>query len=481
MADFVSLRPAGKSERRCIMRHALGYYRALIIAGRYTMPPGFDFSAKESFFPALKHCISTHPMLSAAIRGELTEAPELVRPATLDLSNHIDIAAPISPADRRQELEALKQPLRHAHDQQFQHCDRIPPWKIIVVPTTTTAAWILFSYSHSHGDGPSGLTFHRTLLAGLQQHPPPSPSPSPLFPPPSSPPLLPPLEASTPLPISWSYLLTPLLAAHLPASFSSLLGLRASALPSLPGTWTASPTAYAPPAFTTGLAFAVADPETVGGLLARCRAREGVKLTGVLHALAVRALSGALGREAAGAFAAQTAVDLRRLVVAADGVGAGDVGLCVSVAYHGFERDDEEGFGEGFWGRARATTEALRARAASLVDQPIGLLAYLRSFRPWLEGQVGRVREASYEISNVMAFEAGAGGGWDVDGVVFSQPANATGCPVCFSVVSMKGGDLVVALTWQEGVLGVDGDEDAWARGVCGALEESMKALAAGE
>lgn len=62
--------------------------------------------------------------------------------------------------------------------------------------------------------------------------------------------------------------------------------------------------------------------------------------------------------------------------------------------------------------------------------------------------------------------------------MVFSQPANATGSPVNFNVVTTKGGDMVVSLTWQKGVLGVEQDEDEWAKRVCEHLERDMEALA---
>ncbi|KAK7701429.1 Alcohol acetyltransferase [Botryosphaeria dothidea] len=479
------------------MRHALGYYRALIVTGRYTMPNGFSFN-KESFYPALKHCISTHPMLSAAIKGEQTEAPEFIRPATLNLSDHVEFLKSIEPANAgmHAELEALKPRLCHTHDQLFSNVDSVPPWKIVVVPIANDAnpkaCWILFSYSHSHGDGPSALFFHRTLLHALRD---PSLPPSttattnPIFTPPATP-LLPPIELTVPLPITWSFLLLPVLSSYLPTALSILLPrlFRASVTPQTPDTWAGTPTAYDAPAFRTGAAFAVAAPATVAALLRQCRARRGVKLTGVLHALVVRALGASLPADGrARAFVAQTAIDLRRLVPG--GAWRGAFGLGVSVAYHAFPRADAAAaagtFDEAFWASAKETTAHLAERAGTLVDQPIGLLRYLRSFRGWLEGMMGKTRDSSYEISNILVFDPeegeqrrGGGGGWGIDGMVFSQPANATGSPVNFNVVTTKGGDMVVSLTWQKGVLGVEQDEDEWAKRVCEHLERDMEALA---
>ncbi|KAB2574506.1 hypothetical protein DBV05_g6891 [Lasiodiplodia theobromae] len=503
------------------MRHALGYYRGLIVAGRYTIPDGFPLAAKEPFYPALKHCISTHPMLSAAIRGELTETPELIRPETIDLSNHIEITQPISSAaDTRGELEAIKPLLCHTHDQQFPDTSRIPPWKIVVIPIKTASApsaqafWLLFSYSHSHGDGPSGLSFHRTFLSALRNPSAAAAASStsslsasdPIFHPPAKP-LLPPVEQTTELPITWPFLLRPFVSSYLPTSVRSRLPsfgskhlfFRASVTPHRPDAWTALPTRYDAGDFRTGVAFAVADGKTVDGMLRRCRRHHGVKLTGALHGVVVRALSAALppGPDAA-SFVAQTAIDLRRLMprfgaeLASERNWDGAIGLCVSVAYHAFPRDegDVEAIGvdgteDIFWNRARESTRVLAERSSTLTDQPIGLLKYLTNFRQWLEGQVGKPREGSYEISNIMAFDPAEGGekeakeskGWEVERMLFSQPANATGSAVSFNIVTRKNGDMVVTLTWQKGVLGVEGDEEVWAKGVCASLERGMRAL----
>ena len=47
----------------------------------------------------------------------------------------------------------------------------------------------------------------------------------------------------------------------------------------------------------------------------------------------------------------------------------------------------------------------------------------------------------------------------------FSQAASVLESPLNFSVVSRKGGDLVICLTWQMGVLGV-ADENVFAKDV---------------
>ncbi|EKG20593.1 Alcohol acetyltransferase [Macrophomina phaseolina MS6] len=438
-------------------------------------------------------------MLSAAVEDELTEAPSLVKSATLDLNNHIEVLPAVARdgLSSREELETIQPHLCHAHDQQFQRCNITPPWKVIIIPLTSTSStptafWVSFSYCHSHGDGTSGAIFHRTFLSALRDpaltaaH-----TSDPVFQPSSLLPLLPAFESLAPFPLKWTYLLGPVLGALLPRWLANLLRVRSSISPTGPNMWTATRMSCDPSYFRTGLQFAVASAATVSGLLKRCRERKPgvVKLTAVLHELIVRALSASLPAAQASSFVAQTPLNLRGAVSA---MGRDDFGPCVSVAHHVFpralgEEDGEEGdLGEEAWARAAETTAVLKERSASLVNQPVALMKYVTNYRGYLQKKIGAVRDCSYGISNIMAFdpEEGRNGkreghGWTVDQMVFSQPADAIGCPVWFNVASVKGGDMVVTLTWQRSALGIEGgDEDAWARHICSRLERGMRSLA---
>lgn len=125
-------------------------------------------------------------------------------------------------------------------------------------------------------------------------------------------------------------------------------------------------------------------------------------------------------------------------------------------------------------------TLRLADSASTLVDQPIGLLTYLDEFRPWFLDKIGKRRDSSYEISNAVVFdpfsESAEGNGraetagCSIDRMIFSQPANVTSCPLSFSAVTIKGGEMVLTANWQAGVLGVE-DEDAFVEEVLGHIE----------
>jgi hypothetical protein len=124
------------------------------------------------------------------------------------------------------------------------------------------------------------------------------------------------------------------------------------------------------------------------------------------------------------------------------------------------------------------------------VDQPIGLVQYLDKFRPWFLEKLGETRDSSYEISNAVVFDpsskdntsiSGVGidgeGTWDIERMVFSQPANVTNCPLSFSVVTRKDGEMVMTLNWQVGVLGV-ADENGFAKDILGRIDGYLTEIA---
>jgi hypothetical protein len=490
----------GKSERRCIMRYALGYYRAVIVAGLYVQQLQSGSSGEfsiETFIPALKYCIAAHPILSAAIHGEGTESPQFVRPATLDLRNHIKIRNPqsVSGKSTANDMDLLKQVLIETHDQLYPDIERIPPWKIVLLPISPQPGsaerrfHILFSYSHSHGDGKSGLAFHRAFITGLETGNLTYDS-EPIYKSPSSP-LLPPIEQACKLKISLPFLLGPFIATYMPKFLSGMFNSHASATPQTPNSWIGTLSSYDPENFHTGLEIMVIDKDIIRAVLAVCRAH-GAKFTGFVHQVIVRALSQALPADTpAGNFVGQTAVDLRNLI---PGISNDDMALCMSGVYEAFPRIDERSSPENkqgkndselMWAAARNTTERLAAGANTLTNQPIGLLQYLAHFRMWLVNQIGKPHDGSYEISNLVSFDPFSGDktptqqqakSWDVERMIFSQPANPTSSPLCFQFVSRKNGDMVMTLTWQRGVLGVP-DEDKFVNGINNTIQKLISSI----
>ncbi|KAL4808203.1 hypothetical protein BDV18DRAFT_134449 [Aspergillus unguis] len=341
--------------------------------------------------------------------------------------------------------------------------------------------YVIFAYSHSVGDGRSGLAFHKTFLEGLRvgrraydsgydfdvttgaqiQD--------------SGPQLPPPLEEACTLKITWSYLLLTLFGGYVPETVKRWLGFQVPTVTE--GTWTGNVMSYPgdPKDFRTGMAILTFPKARMDAILRVCRQKGGVKFTGLLNQLIVRALSGALGASQVSfdRIIGQIVIDLRGLVPA---YSEDMMVNCVSAMYESSLRHEgkfENGLKNdtAFWDAGRKTTIRLAESASTFIDQPIGLLKYLGEFRAWFLEKLGKRRDSSYEISNAVVFNPSSKSagedadehkmGWDIDRMVFSQPANVTSCPLSFSVVTVKGGDMVLTVNWQVGILGIE-DEDAF-------------------
>ncbi|KAF2498500.1 hypothetical protein BU16DRAFT_296154 [Lophium mytilinum] len=475
------------------MRQELGYYNNLAITAKYSLdaPEGSKVTP-ETFFPALKLCIARHPILSCTVSGPETEAPVWIRPETVDLRNNIKIIQPESlKSDPKDELLQLQEALAEELNEHYPFLPTVLPWKIVVLPVAQQKGefYIIFSTSHAHADGQSGLAFHETFLRGLNAST--TPDLDPLVTTPSDP-LLPPLDA-TPMPISWSFLLGPLLGTYLPSFITTPLGIPREINPSSPDMWRATPYTYTPSAFHTGLSLTVIPSSTLTAALRACRAHD-TKLTGLLHQLVVRALSAAIPDapstgHPAGSFGAQSAISLRRMIPS---ISNHEMAVLTNAAFEIFPRvppseakspnSGESVVTDAMWAAASNTSRKLAATASTLADQPVGLLKYLAHFRMWLTKHLGKERDCSYEITNVMAFDpeegAAEGGRWTLGRTLMAQPASVTGAPVSFAVASRKGGEMVVAASWQKGVLGLEEDEEEVVKGIGERVRGDLERLA---
>ncbi|KAG9593529.1 hypothetical protein KCU77_g7095, partial [Aureobasidium melanogenum] len=483
-SQLMPLRSAGYNERRYIIRQSLGFYRTLAIGGIYTLKQDTnDQISQQTFVPALKHCVATHPLLSAVIEGQDTESPAFSRPKSLNLQDHVEVLSTNDleeGATNLPEKDLMHHVMVRTLDSKFSSVDTAPPWKIVVfnLPnhegthhSSIQRLFILFAYYHSHGDGKSALAFHKTFLQGLngQKN---DIHESFICETPSTP-LPPTIEQAGKLSISWSYLLSPLFGAYLPEFVARSLGLRASTTPKSADAWKGMKIPFDHSTFTTGLEFFNVSHTTMDKTLQLCRAHD-VKFTSLLHQLVVRALSEALPSNPStgdpiGSFVALTVVDLRHLL---QGIGSGDMSCPGPTAsFELFNRSNVEDWKDwtdpknnsSIWTAAHQTTKELAQRASTLHDQPIGLLSYLSKFRPWMQGEAEKDRDSSYEISNLGVFDPDVDvqkGSWDIESMFFAQPANVMGSCLTVNVLTKKGGDTTISLTWQTETLGIEKEQE---------------------
>ncbi|KAM7192884.1 Alcohol acetyltransferase [Naviculisporaceae sp. PSN 640] len=507
--EKVFLRYASPNERRTLSREDLGHYHAVIIAAIYNIDPSFNLShtADNSdhytklIFGPLRECIKEHPFLSVVVADKHTEKPYYQRVASFDLRQHINWREPESVSNKSSSwTKDVENLLRQDLDRPFK--EGIPPWRVVILELSSDSKshrryCIAFEYSHTIGDGPSGIAFHKTFYSaftkalsptsasGSQVAEPWGAIPFPL----NEKPFPEPFDTPERLRISWGFLLGPLLAAILPGFIANLLGLKAQASSTDEGTWTGTPCFFDQSKGAQSKAVVVLiPPEDVERALKEARAN-AAKLTGVIHQLVVRALSRALGPQLAfnldngpkekgiTNFVSTTAINMRRAVgVSADEMGEFASGVYITYPALSPTLSEDQPTKELTWYEwacAREATLKFADAATRLDDQPIGLLRYVPNIPKWIQGKLGKGRDASYEVSNlgVVDFEnedgsAETGGktearaGVTLENMVFAQPGHVTSHTVNFNTVSTKTGGMVVSITWPTGSWGLETGEE---------------------
>jgi hypothetical protein len=485
----------GLWERRCITRQDVGHQRSLVVGAVYTSESKTKLDLSNGtghVTAALRHCVDRHPFLSFVIIGGDGERPEFASPKKLDLSKHLEIR---HRDDGLSEDSLFEKLLAEVSDEQFTSVDSTPPWKLVLVPLpagqgSSTRLLALFAYYHSHGDGKSGLAFHQSFFEGLNQNIAPDQVASDQVCEPCLKPLPPPMEKAGKLSLSWSFLLSPVIGVYLPSFLASMLGFRASWITQSSDIWHSKALTFDPNDFRTGLTMLTIDHDTMRNTLQRCKSRQ-TTFTGLLNHLIARAIS---ENVSAKAFATQIVIDLRHLF---QGAYTNDTMInSVSAYSETVPRTSTESSAQDWtdptsdiWTAAQKTSAGLKEASSTLHNQPIGLLAYLNGFRAWTLGQIGKPRECSYEISNLVVFDpvskaesldGPSKSSIKVEKTIFSQPANAAGSCLCFNLVSTKGGPLVMTVTWQRGVLdlGQDEEESEFVRKICSRVEGLITELA---
>ncbi|RDW63309.1 hypothetical protein BP6252_10854 [Coleophoma cylindrospora] len=490
---MAKIRYASPNEQRAISREHCGFYNAVVIGAIYEFSgSSIDVRSSKSFYGAAKRCIDKYPTLSVVVRDIHTDAAFFERVPTINLEDHISIVA---------ESEINEIASKEGSDDEITRIETLlpsildrpwpvspvspPPWRIVVFPLSSlnqqgqekTRCFIAFSFSHALGDGIISLPFHRTFRDGIFDpvHDDCSALATPVagFPAP--------FDTAKNYPISWGFLLAPLLAVVLPKFIVDMLGLRATTSAVNSDTWTGSKMFFEPESFRSCLRLVEIEGPDVEHALQVAR-KHGAKLTATMHQSIVRAFSKAIPPSQATNFVSGSAVNMRRAV----GKSNDEMGFFVSACFEIYDREDAwaSPWSEKAWDSARSLTEKLAECAVTLRDQPAGLLRYVPSISKWTAGKIGKERDCSYQVSNLGAFEAAAsqdpadGEQCIITKMVFSLPASAISAPIAIGVISVKSGSMVVSIVWQPGALGMPLESESTFVDELGAfLKEDLKSL----
>lgn len=139
-------------------------------------------------------------------------------------------------------------------------------------------------------------------------------------------------------------------------------------------------------------------------------------------------------------------------------------------------------FGDDDWEAVRRSTERLKEKSSSLIDQSVALLKYVGNIQEWTF-KTGKSPPAdSFTTSNLGVFHNSIKNGeindayWKVKDITFSQNGNGAGEPLSINVASVEDGPLSLVICWEPTTLGVH-DEKAFVEDICAFLVRGLEAI----
>lgn len=473
-----------------ISREYHNFYNSVVVGAIYEFPdPDFDLASSRSFHGALTLCINKYPTLTHVVREQRSDAAYFERVPSINLDDHVQIVGKSQASPQRHkndgdhEMGRIEELLPSLLSETWP--SSIPPWKITVLPLKIfdrdngekIRCFIALSFSHALGDGMSAYAFHRTFKDGVCEQSDKedcSPLVTPVADFPAS------FDTPKNLPISWGFLLRPLIAVLLPSFLAEFLGLRPNTSNVQTGTWIGARMFRDPGPHRTSLRLVKIEAPTVKALLQVAR-KNGARLTATMNQSIARALSKALPPSSAINFVSGTAVNMRRAV----GKANEEMGFFVNACYQSHDRQDwAEPWMDETWAVARSLTEKLAETAVTLSDQPTGLLRYVPSINKWTLSKIGQERDTSFDVSNLGAFDPGASGASSgskcrITDMIFTHSAGVTSGPLTISAASAKGSSLMIVIAWQPGALGIPRElEAAFVDDLSAFVKEDLESLA---
>jgi hypothetical protein len=111
------------------------------------------------------------------------------------------------------------------------------------------------------------------------------------------------------------------------------------------------------------------------------------------------------------------------------------------------------------WNTVRSCKAVIDDATKSPKNQITSMLRFASDYAAFLKS---KEREVSFEVSNVGLVDGKMNGPGIAKfrSLLFSQSANVTEAPCSFSIASVKGGNMAISLTWQEGIVQEDKGKD---------------------
>ena len=388
------------------------------MTARYQFPPQLlENGIKNLIFRALHNLIYRHPALGITVGGT-PHSPSWIRLASIDLEKVVQFEDVLS--DNTTPL------IEAAHQIPFKKSSAL--WRVIVIKLPLDLSFdVAVFLHHAVADGTSGLAFHSTLKDALSET---SSIPNSVVEVPRLD-LLPALEDIHPLPLSLSFVLSQVIHTFLPGSDRQC--------------WTGP--AIRSENNITHLRTVFFPITRVEALLRLCRSNN-TTITALITVTIANIIAQVYPQYSR--FTSVGAMSFRRFT----GTDKSQIVNYVSSFSHKFSRVPQAGYipcGSFSWDAVQSCHEDIKAATASARNQKVGLLRYANDYANYFRKLVGKKREYSFEVSNVGVLSQN--GESVIKRVIFSQCSSVTGAAYVFSVATVEGGDMAIALTWQDGII----------------------------
>lgn len=458
-------------------RHHLGIYRCVVVTARYQIPLGTDpIPAVTSAVAAL---VRDQPFLRVGILDEDTATPTFSHLTEVDLGKHIEWreADAATPDEYDAEVARTQGWL---HDQFFPEMETRSPWKMLCLRPRDAAVQgasnqvvdIFFAYHHALTDGTGGREFHQHLLAALQQQQ----QQQQLSPLPGT------QEGAVPSQTLLSFPEPP----HLPEAQEDAIPFRNSYLYLLRTAWTMLAPAFLKPRkppiwagadvdfstpYVTRIRPLFFSSEQAQRFVAASRSHKST-LTTALHGVILASLVKRLSAKEAQSFLCTTPISLRPwMKEGADEAVKGKLRTMVTGHVFTFTPKQLAPFRAPgadvdalIWQNGERIKLDLMKRVATMpADEITSLLPMVPDFIQYWRVKDGIKREATWEISNVGVISAAdsspsssvndSSTRWRHVSAIFTNGAMVAGAGIGVNVISVEGGVLTIAISWQETVV----------------------------
>jgi hypothetical protein len=201
--------------------------------------------------------------------------------------------------------------------------------------------------------------------------------------------------------------------------------------------------------------------------LVECCRRENSTITPFLQLLVGKTLCETF--EAADRLRCAVAISLRRFIPPQLQIKDDAMGLWVSAFHVEYTRNqllgrERKGGSPHFWNEVRKNSRKIRQEIKKGdKDLSTGMLRYIPDFRSTLTSKMGKKRDDSFSITNLGSFDGEQGSASKdlengsaqlrISNLLFSQSCHVNGSALQFCIVSVKDGDMNIAISWQEGTV----------------------------